>query len=295
MRVRDLMRPCPLTVRAEDDIEVAAQAMLWLGVRHLPVMNGDRLAGIVSERDLARHGGHGKPAAGDATTFPSPIARQIASIMSTPPQHIHPDDSITEAAERMAAHKIGCLPVLEKGALIGILTTTDLLALRVREAYPRPKPEDAAPLLAREIMTPDPVRTTLDEFVVNAIILMGSNGVRHLPVVDPRGHFVGMLSDRDVHIRERDFIGGAEALRDCPLRVESLVCRAVPTVGPDAPLGELVPMFCDWRLSALAVVDAERRLVGVISYVDVLRALAERAGRPGERAPRGRAETEARS
>jgi CBS-domain-containing membrane protein len=50
----------------------------------------------------------------------------------------------------------------------------------------------------------------------------------------------------------------------------------VQTVKLDAPLGDLIAAFSDWRLSALAVVDDENHLKGIISYVDVLKALEER-------------------
>jgi CBS domain-containing protein len=122
MRIKDIMRPHVSTVRPDDTLSLAAQTMLWLDARHLPVMLDGELVGVISDRDILRHrsGWHGMDA-------------KVAEAMSTPPQFAHPDDPMIEAAERMAARKVGCLPVVDRGELIGLVTTTDLLRARYGE------------------------------------------------------------------------------------------------------------------------------------------------------------------
>jgi predicted transcriptional regulator len=268
MLVRDVMRKNVITVRPSDPLAVAAQTMVWMGLRHLPVMRDGRLVGIISERDLLRHRAEAKD--------PEPLANPVERAMRSPAHFIAPDASITEAAERMAANTIGCLPVVERGDLVGILTATDLLALHVRQAYSSSEVREPLPT-AQELMTSNPISADRDEYVVNAIARMAMAGVRHLPIVDGRDRLIGMLSDRDIRLRSDEFIDGALRLRDQTLRVSALMRADVPTVKPDTRYGDLVAAFSDWRVSALAVVDEAQHLKGIVSYVDVLGALRDPA------------------
>ena len=97
-------------------------------VRHMPVVRAGRLVGVVSERDLLR-----ASLSELSSAFGSEQRRaflqvvEIKRVMSSPPIVIDPDASVEEAALVMAERKIGCLPVVEGGRLIGMLTETDVL------------------------------------------------------------------------------------------------------------------------------------------------------------------------
>lgn len=97
------------------------------GVRHMPVVRGGALVGVVSQRDLLR------ASLSNLTAFGSEHRRaflhvvEIRRVMSSPPIVIDPDASPEEAALVMAEKKIGCLPVVEGDSLLGMLTETDLL------------------------------------------------------------------------------------------------------------------------------------------------------------------------
>lgn len=96
----------------------AAEAMALLrreGFRHLPVMEGDRVVGVVTDRDLR----------GAAPETP------VSTIMSKPVVVISPRTAMDKAARLLFDRKIGCLPVIEEGKLIGILTQTDAVAALV--------------------------------------------------------------------------------------------------------------------------------------------------------------------
>lgn len=277
MKVREVMRTNVLTVKADDALGVAAQAMLWMGLRHLPVVEEVpeapdhppgaprevRLVGVISERDILRFRSGGFDL--------GPMRAKVGEAMSAPAMYLDPEDSVTEAAERMAAHKIGCLPVVRFRQIVGILTTTDLLALRVREEYREPA-INLPPLAARDVMTPNPVTTRPDEPVQNALARMLLAGVRHLPVVDAGGRLCGILSDRDFHVTPDERGDGVLRLRDASLVVEDLMSRGPITVRADAPLVDLIAAFADWRLTAMPVVDAAGAVLGIVSYVDVLQA-----------------------
>ncbi|HEU5060690.1 MAG TPA: CBS domain-containing protein, partial [Kofleriaceae bacterium] len=108
MHVRDIMRRSPLTVREDDGLGTAQALMAWNGIRHLPVVEQGRLSGILSERDLLAF----------RAIEPGWKAAHVRDAMTPRPQFAHPEDSLTEVAGRMAAARIGALPVVERGSLV---------------------------------------------------------------------------------------------------------------------------------------------------------------------------------
>lgn len=106
----------PTTLAGTSTLEEAAAAMRANDVRHLPVMENGELAGIVSDRDLRRAWGCGRPA-----------DLAVEEVMVREPQTVPPDTPMSEAARKMAERKISALPVVQDDELVGILTITDLI------------------------------------------------------------------------------------------------------------------------------------------------------------------------
>lgn len=122
MKVADWMKNNVETIHPRDSLADAAAKMKDGRFRRLPVVDdGGALIGIVTERDLREHKGF------------LPATRVTAAMVENPVT-VGPDDSIEQAAEIILARKIGGLPVVDKGALVGIITETDLLAGFLRQA-----------------------------------------------------------------------------------------------------------------------------------------------------------------
>jgi CBS domain-containing protein len=193
--------------------------------------------------------------------------------MTSAPQTANPEDPLVEAADRLAASKIGALPVVERGALVGLVTVTDVLAAQVRSAM-QPAPRSRA--TAADAMTRDPITIRSDDSLARAAAKMASANVRHLPVLDDSGALVGMLSERDFRAAIGDplrLIKPLETEVVERLRVrDAMFCPAI-TVSQDKPVSQLAMFFADHRIGALAVIDGRGKLVGIVSYVDVLRVL----------------------
>ena len=99
------------------------------GIRHLPVLEEERLVGVVGRHDLMRSAlsfalGFGER--GRATLLHS---LRVKEVMGNDLVTIGPDQPSGEAARLLLEHRIGCLPVLEDGILVGIVTSSDLLRL----------------------------------------------------------------------------------------------------------------------------------------------------------------------
>src|SRR5436305_8705466 len=136
------------TVRPNDLADLAANVMDWRHVRHVPVEDDEgRLVGLVSHRNLLR-----LLARGLHSSSVEPIS--VSSIMKTNPLTVTPQTPTLEAMNLMRENHVGCLPVVEAGRLVGIVTAYDFLSASARlfEKYLTAKTdvsEDYSPLTKR--------------------------------------------------------------------------------------------------------------------------------------------------
>ncbi|MDF2692769.1 MAG: hypothetical protein K0S65_1152 [Labilithrix sp.] len=132
-------------------------------------------------------------------------------------------------------------------------------------------------MIAADLMTANPRTIRATDVVSQALEAFQSLEIRHLPVIDDRNELIGMLSDRDLGPLMRTFTEGADAERMIvPLssrRVADFMSGAVVSVEADADLSEVIETMLEERIGAVPVVDGAGSLTGIISYVDVLRAV----------------------
>jgi acetoin utilization protein AcuB len=144
-------------------------------------------------------------------------------------------------------------------------------------------------MIAADLMTENPrtIRTT--DPVSDAIEALQSMEIRHLPVVDHANNLVGMLSDRDLGPLMRNFTEGADAKRMIvPLsrrRVAEVMSADVVSVDADADMSDIIETMLEQHIGAVPVVDGEGNVTGIISYVDILRAVSGEV-ESSSRAPR---------
>lgn len=116
-----------VTISANERLSMVEDIMTLGRVRHMPVVQGGQLVGVVSERDLLRASLSVLSEHRDAERRAFLHVVEISRVMSAPPIVIGPDASIEQAALLMADKKIGCLPVVAGDQLIGMVTETDVL------------------------------------------------------------------------------------------------------------------------------------------------------------------------
>ncbi|HVO29135.1 MAG TPA: CBS domain-containing protein, partial [bacterium] len=208
----------------------------------------------------------------------------VRDFMRTPAITATPDDDVEAAAARMAEKKIGCLPVLEHGEVIGLVTTTDLLA---RAGGTAREIDNPRAVRVSAVMTADPPTALAAEPLADAAQRMSRLRVRHLPVIDEKGALIGILSERDV-LRSAFTHRGGRWLGPMPpphtVTVRAAMTASPVVIAPDAPISEAMTTFVQRRIGALPVVDDGGALRGIVSYVDILAHLGggriERAATP---------------
>lgn len=130
------------------------------------------------------------------------------------------------------------------------------------------------------IMTCNPVVVRETTSVARAWELLRDLDVRHVPVVNADGELTGMLSDRDFGRPPapgllNDLVGAPSSHLTEP--VSTIMSTAPVAVAADVDLEDVVDVMLEHRVGAVPVVDARAKVIGILSYVDVLRTL--RAGR----------------
>jgi CBS domain-containing protein len=130
LTVAEIMTREPYTLGPDDTLATARQLLAEHHIRHIPIVSADgSLLGLVSQRDVL--------AAGDTTVLnrESGSSREnyvaLSSIMSSPVQSVDESASLRGTAMHLQKHKVGCVPVLRKGKLVGIITDSDFVAIAI--------------------------------------------------------------------------------------------------------------------------------------------------------------------
>lgn len=134
MRVAECMTRDVVTIQSEQKCLWALQMMSAANIGRLPVLDGERLVGIVTELDIRRRA----PRVAELATQEAEDAllgkANIGGVMSCFPVTVGPEASIADATAAMIAHDVSTLPVIEEGHLVGILTMRDLVRCLARSS-----------------------------------------------------------------------------------------------------------------------------------------------------------------
>jgi len=125
MLVRDIMRSPAFAISADTLLQDAYRTMQERGIRHLPVVEGEKLVGVITDRDL-------RLATSSLALSPFPPGSRVSEVMTLGPLTADASDPVEDAARTMRERKIGCLPILDDGRVIGIVTGLDLLDALIR-------------------------------------------------------------------------------------------------------------------------------------------------------------------
>lgn len=271
MHIRDLMTHSVITAPPEMSLATAQRLMHDHRIRHLPVVQEQRLLGLVTDRDVRQ----ALPSTATALTQAEIVYKlgtiAVATCMSREVVTIAPQTDLIQGTRQFLAGLYGCLPVIDGGQLAGIVTATDLLRgflmLLGHDALHQPVSDHMqyAPLTGR----PDNLMSQVQQ-------RMHSADIRHLPIVAADGTLLGILTDRDLRR------AGASNLPpltvyEAPLllmtlTVKDMMTTPVYTVSRETSLADAGQLLLDHKIGCLPVVQSDHTLVGIVTVTDLLRA-----------------------
>lgn len=139
MKVREAMTPWPYVVKADDTLAAAVAMMGRKGVHQVPVVDGSRIVGILTDGDVrVALGPDSRNTPFAELTGAEGVEEPVGHWASPTVRVVEPESGLSEAARAMAEERVGALPVVdEDGGVIGIVSVTDVLrcAAEVLEEY----------------------------------------------------------------------------------------------------------------------------------------------------------------
>ncbi len=132
LQVKDLMTWDLFTLQENDNLALAKSLMNLARIRHIPIINADKnFVGLLTHRDILSATVSRLADVDMQTMEELDLGIPVREIMNTKITTVTSETSLKEAAAILLEHKYGCLPVLENGRLVGILTEADFLSLTI--------------------------------------------------------------------------------------------------------------------------------------------------------------------
>ncbi|GGR05900.1 CBS domain-containing protein [Deinococcus ruber] len=271
MLVRDAMHGITVTIQSHQSLPDAVVMMETLKVKRLPVMLNTTLVGLLSDGDIKRH----LPALHDGLTpwdftyragtvkVSEAMCRTVISTTS--------DTRLETAIELMLERRVGGLPVLGDGELVGMLTLTDVL----RAALTAPRDMWAN---VREHMTQQVIAVTADSPASEAAATLRITRLRVLPVTE-RGQLVGVIHQTDIEAAvERQVAAHGDTLLSDQFFLKNVSARDLmrppaDLVTASMPMRDAVTKMFSSDVHGLPVVSDSGKLLGVVTVSDVLKTL----------------------
>lgn len=314
VKVGEVMRREVTSVRPDSPLTEVVELLLDKDFTAVPVLDAERrVVGMVSDSDLLTRGGMGVTLSFKRAADPEFVRqlhgalenpeRRVAEVMTREVAAISPDASLGEAARLMVERHLKRLPVIDAdGRLVGILGRLDVLntiaAVHLPQWHPGARPAAGASALVRDVMNRQPAAVHESATLGEILELLVSSTHKRVVVIDDSRRVVGIIADSDLVSRvSRESRPGlvemlvarlpfervsAEARRHVgKLRGRSaaeLMTREVVTLREEMPVASALALSAERRVKRLPIVDAERRLVGIVGRTELMRALLGVAG-----------------
>lgn len=259
VKVEDVMRPCSTFVASNDLVTKARAVMRSTGLKSLPVIDGGKLSGIVTIKEVMQ-----------VTSTRSNIS--VSGIMSPFKLVATPSLSLVELARQMVGHEISDVPVvksLSDQTVVGIVRLDDVLTQISSRISPGSRVE--------EVMTTDVVACEPEDEISKIWDLMEKTNCSGLPVVryDRRRRIrqvLGIITRSDI-IRSGTIRLSEESDKGrfrSPPRVKSVMRTPAIVVSPQTTIIAAADLMLRKKIGRLAVVSGGD-LVGVVSRSDIIR------------------------
>lgn len=301
LRIRDVMTENVATVDVRTPLPSVVDLLLRREVKAVPVMEGRRIAGIITGGDLLSRAR--MPLRLDmqgqlpceqsceqdaASGFAGLVAQDI---MSSPARTLNIKTDVVDALKIMAGKNIKRLPVTaDDGTLLGIVSRTDVLAAIARASSVAGHLEILPPGLhstARDALFTDVPTAGPDTPLADILEQLVRSPLRRVVIVDADRKVLGLVHDWDLlrSFVQKESPGLVARLvraltsqeQDLPAlegTARDVMATRVITARPDAPLAEVIGMLVEKKIKRIVVADDEGRLHGIVDRDAVLKALA---------------------
>ena len=268
MHVKDIMREEVFLVDKDQNIQDALKLMKKHRVSRLPVVNTNQdhikeLVGMVTEKDIALKLGSSKYGNLPPSHF------HVSTVMNPEPTTIASNKSIGNAAEMIIEHRIGGMPVVDDGEIVGMLTKTDFVEIC------QGKPFNATKIVDR--MNNDLATVSPYDRLVHARRCLIDKEIGRLPVVVDDS-LEGIVTAKDVAMAMISFRkivpDKYKNARIRNLLVEDVMTQNVKTIDQVATLDEVSSLMLENRFSGIPVTD-DGELAGIITKTDLIRFIVE--------------------
>jgi CBS domain-containing protein len=125
--VSEIMMKDPVTLNADDILDLANDIMHLGRIRHIPILDNGKVVGVLSQRNLFQSALAAAMGMRPQERKEHLKAIRVRDVMSAPVVTASPATGVKEAARTMVDKKIGCLPVMENDRLVGLVTESDIL------------------------------------------------------------------------------------------------------------------------------------------------------------------------
>jgi len=306
VRVREIMTESPIKVGPDTSIKKVVELLLPSTFTGLPVVdkNGCPL-GIITQGDLIYKAGlplsFGLLTGSDRTKINEILTtladKKASEIMSQPVVVIDQDESVVEAVNHLLSKEVKRLPVVDgKGRLTGILSRQDIFHTILKECpdwrgFQKLNIQVDNLRLVSDITRHDIITVLPDTPVDEVVQLIDCNDIDRVCVIDSAGHFLGLISDRDLLFAFVDrhpgiwdylmskvpFTERGKGFRELKEHLQDRTAQEamktdVVTVQEDAPIEEAIKLMFERVIKRLPVLDGEGRFKGMISRDSLLHA-----------------------
>ncbi|MHC1626636.1 MAG: CBS domain-containing protein [Methanoculleaceae archaeon] len=270
----------PVHVVAPDEtVGHARNLMLRHRISRVPVMRGEALCGILTKKDIGYRLRQSEP-----EWRRRPIDRVPVELLMTPdPLTVGPDTGTAELARMMIAHDISGLPVVSDGAIIGIVTKSDIMGSVQVQAIGR-----KAGGIMNDVVTINRYHSlghiidTMRERDSKLVVVNDNGSIAGIITESNLAFYEymaedGSLPEKDVTLLRRETAGGRKRYRyvfEISAVAEDIMTRPVITTTPETPVSDVVDLMKEHHINSVVVVGEDGDLAGIVTRDDIIKEIA---------------------